>query len=97
MQLTGVHLPTPPILWRALLDAGHALGIMRVWCHNRRFHFRLDHGWSVALSADTADRIRVDLCRWTEPRDTKWVRADDRATLRRAVLEAAEGLVMVDG
>lgn len=97
MQLTGVHLPTPPLLWRALLTAGHTLGIMRVWCHRRRFHFRLDDGWSVALSADTAGRIRVEVCRWTEPRATKWVRADDAVTLRDAVRSAADGLVMVDG
>lgn len=41
----------------------------------------LESGWSLVLSADDAERVRVDACRSGRVRATMWVLAGDDARL----------------
>ena len=45
------------------------------YAHEGRYHFTLGGGWSVALSADSADRIRIDTCHLTRSVVTMWALA----------------------
>jgi hypothetical protein len=59
-----------------LVDAIHVaaetLGIWECWALDGRYHFTLGGGWSLALSADSADRICVETCRLTRPETRMW-------------------------
>lgn len=69
---------------------GETLGVGVAWHYRGRFHFRLpDAGRTVALSSESAGRVRIDACQMTEVRDTRWVLADDRARLAAVVTEMA--------
>jgi hypothetical protein len=63
----------------ALVDAVYvaaaALEVWECYAHEGRYHFTLGGGWTVALSADSADRVRVETCRLTRPEATMWVLA----------------------
>lgn len=73
---------------------GEALAVGVAWHHKGRFHFRLPDapGWTVAVSSESAGRVRIDACEMTEVRDTRWVLADDRARLA-AVISEMTGVV----
>jgi hypothetical protein len=82
-------------LVQAIYAAAEELGIWECYAHEGRFHFALGSGCSIALSADSADRICVESCRLTQPVSRMWALAhrDDRVQglVRRmsAVLEVA--------
>lgn len=59
-------------LAHAIYVAAGALGIYECYAHEGRYHFSLGQGVSIALSADSADRIRVETCRLTRPVTTMW-------------------------
>lgn len=40
--------------------------------HLGRYHFSLGGGWSIALSAESAGRFRVEACRLCRPVHTMW-------------------------
>lgn len=42
-----------------------------------RFHFRLNAVWTVALSADSAGRFRIEACYCGRPLATMWALAGD--------------------
>lgn len=79
LAIDGV-LPTQDLA-DAVLVAAHTLDIWRCYAHDGRYHFPLGDGWSVALSADSAERIRVQTCRLTRPEATMWVLAHRRDRL----------------
>jgi hypothetical protein len=69
---------------------GETLGVGVAWHHQGRFHFRLPGpGRTIALSSESAGRLRIDACQMTEVRDTRWVLADDRARLAAVITEMA--------
>ncbi len=64
---------------RSLVDAiyatAEALDIWDCYAHENRYHFALGGGWSIALSSESAGRIRCETCRLTCPVDTMWALA----------------------
>lgn len=67
--------PSLDVLVEALEVAARRLDIWTCYAHEGRFHFSLGHGLSIALSSDSADRIRVEACRLCRPVATMWVLA----------------------
>lgn len=59
----------------AILKAAKTLDIWECYAHEGRYHFALGQGMSLALSADSADRICVETCRLTQPVGRMWVLA----------------------
>jgi hypothetical protein len=60
----------------ALLVAAEALDQNMCYALDGRFHFTIEGGWTVAISADSAERLRVETCRLSIPRAAMWVLAD---------------------
>jgi hypothetical protein len=69
----------------SLVDAIYiAAGELDQWtcyAHEGRYHFTLGGGWSVALCADSADRIRIETCHLTHPVARMWTLAHHRNRL----------------
>jgi hypothetical protein len=57
----------------ALDAAARALGQDSCYRYLGRYHFSIGGGWSVALSAESAGRLRVEACRLCRPVHTMWV------------------------
>jgi hypothetical protein len=66
----------------ALMVAAEALERDKCYAFDGRFHFMVEEGWSIAVSSDSADRLRVESCRLSSPKTTMWVLANrhDRLT-----------------
>ena len=91
LVITG-RQPVAP-LSDAILVAACALDIWECWAHEDRYHFALGGGWTLALSSDSADRIRVETCRLTRTMDTMWAsshRSDRLASLVRKMSTVPE-------
>lgn len=56
----------------AIYVAAGALDKWECFALDGSYHFSLGGGWSVALSADSADRIRIETCRLSRPVDRMW-------------------------
>lgn len=69
----------------ALMVAAITLDRDTVYAYDGRFHFVVGEGWSIALSGDSADRIRIETCRLSIPRTTMWVLADKHDRLASLV------------
>lgn len=65
----------------ALRAVGALLGEGACYAVGSRFHFRLDGGWTLAVSADSGRRFRVEACHRGVTRATLWSHASDRARL----------------
>lgn len=73
--------------------AADVLGIWECYALDGRYHFTLGGGWSLALAADSAGRIRVETCRLTRPVSTMWTlarRRDRLAGLIRRMSKVSE-------
>lgn len=70
LVIRGV-IPTTEVV-DAIYVAAAALDRWECYAHEGRYHFTLGSGWSIAISADSADRIRVETCRLTRPVSTMW-------------------------
>jgi hypothetical protein len=70
-----------PSLIDAIYVAAEVLDEWICYAHEGRYHFSLGGGWSLALSADSADRIRIESCRLTRPVTTMWTPARQRSRL----------------
>lgn len=68
-------LPGTPDLAEAVYVAATALGMTECYAHDGRYHFSLGGGRSIALSADSAGRIRVEACHLCRPESTMWALA----------------------
>lgn len=66
---------------------GAQLRIGRGFYHRGKVHIPLGDGWTLALSGDSVDRVRLDACRRGRIRDTRWVIGGDE---RRLALVAEE-------
>lgn len=75
--------------WLHVTKIATLLGERRGWLYRGAFHVRLDLDgeWTLAVSGDSASRIRLDSCQWGIVRATRWVREDDDARLAAVVLE----------
>jgi len=58
------------------------------YCFDGRFRFALDGDWSLVISADDAERFRLEACLRSRVRATLWCHVSDRARLERLVVAA---------
>lgn len=42
-----------------------------------RFHFKLTEAWTLAIRPESANRFRVEACKWSRPGVTLWSFAGD--------------------
>lgn len=74
-----------------LLDAlhltGDALNSERCWLHRQSFHFIVRDTWSIAITPDAANRLRVEVYNGLRrvPGMTHWVLAADGERLNEVV------------
>jgi hypothetical protein len=81
--------PSSDEMLDALLVAARTLGIWTCYHHQGSFHFALGSGYSIALSSESAGRIRVETCRLCLPVSRMWVRADAHERLAGLVARMA--------
>lgn len=88
---TGTHTlkPSREALYVHAVRVGEAMGREYAYAFRGAYHFRLDDGWTIAISTEDAGRIRVDACRWTRPVTTLWSLADDPERVVSLVLDLA--------
>lgn len=82
--------PSTAQLATALHVLRDALGRDYCFLHQGRFHFKLAGDWSLALSADSAGRFRVEACYLAVPRGSLWTFAPDHERLVAVAREAAQ-------
>lgn len=100
--MTPLH-PTPPTAppptfvqtVAAVRLVADELGQTTLWHHEGRFHFEIAPGWTVAISADSGERFRVDACRWGRPRATLHALANDDARLAALVRHLSADIALV--
>lgn len=68
-----------------LLRVARLLGLKTCWLYQRRYHFSVGYGWSIAVAPESAHRFRLEACRWTRPGYTVWVTAGDQDRLAGSV------------
>lgn len=73
--------PTDRELVAALRVIAEALDDSIAYVHRGRFYWPLGNGWALAVSPDSARRIRLDACFGASPRATLWSEASDRSRL----------------
>lgn len=71
----------------AVQRVADTLGHDVCWLHRGAYHFRLSADATIAVSADSAERVRLDSCRGTVPQATVWVLPGDDDRLVSAVTE----------
>jgi hypothetical protein len=74
----------------ALHVAADELEVTLCWYYRGDFHFRLPGEWTVSITPESAERVRVET--WSEllRRDRKWARSGDSNRLRHLVRTARE-------
>jgi hypothetical protein len=94
--MTVCHLTADVDLRGAIRVAADVLGADMCWFYRGAFHFKINSGdHTVAISRDSANRIRVDLCYLTVAVGTKWTSSRDRARLASLIREGIEELTAV--
>lgn len=78
--------PSTQELADALMVAAEALEKDKIYAFDGRFHFVIDPVWTIALSADSVDRVRVETCRLSCPTETMWVLAERHDRIAALVL-----------
>lgn len=89
MRVIGGPPATSETLY-VLRYAADLLDVTTCWYYLGAYHFRLGQTWSVAITPESAGRLRVDTCRLTISRDTRWCRCCDLRRLRNLILDAAD-------
>jgi hypothetical protein len=81
------------MLWKTLTHIAAVLGASRCWYYDRAFHFDLGGGRTLAVSPDSASRVRLSVCQDGRDRATFWATSDrqDRVVsiVRQAVRDEA--------
>lgn len=80
--------PSSTAVLGALHTLRDSLGRDVCYHHQGRYHFLLTGDYTLAVSADSEDRLRIETCHRASPGDTLWVLAGDKARLGAV----AEGL-----
>lgn len=73
----------------ALLVVARALDIWTCYHHRGSFHFAMGSGYSIAISSESAGRIRVETCRLCLPVSRMWVLANAHDRLAGLVARMA--------
>lgn len=81
--------PSAAEMATALQTLRDVLGRDYCYLHHGRFHFKLSGDWSLALSADSAGRFRVETCYLAVPRGSLWAFAPDHGRLVAVAREAS--------
>jgi hypothetical protein len=68
------ELPTSDLV-DAVMTAARVLDTWICYASAGRYHFVLGNGRTIALSADSANRIRIEACLLTRPEVTMWTLA----------------------
>lgn len=78
------------MLWDHVSKIADLLSEDRIWFYGGAFHVCLDADgdWTLALRADSANRVRVDTCHLGRIRDTRWSSAGDERRLAEVAREA---------
>jgi hypothetical protein len=71
----------------ALMVAAGTLEKDTCYSFDGRFHFSIGSGWTIALSSDSADRMRVESCRLSAPKQAMWVLAENHDRLANLVVK----------
>lgn len=88
-MLTIRDSPDFDVVIRDTLEAvADILAVDMCWYYCGDFHFRLDDGWTVSITPESADRICVETWFELRLRDRTWARLSDYNRLRALVLEA---------
>jgi hypothetical protein len=89
---TTASKPSDAKVFQALLLIGGRLGQRYAYWHRGRYHFEIGAEWSIALSAESAGRLRVDACRHTAVVSSLWTDADDTDRLAVLVVDMREAI-----
>lgn len=73
----------------ALLVAARTLDIWTCYHHRGSFHFSMGLGYSIAISSESAGRIRIETCRLCLPVSRMWVLANAHDRLAGLVARMA--------
>lgn len=83
--------PTPEQMWPVLLRISGLLQEPVCWLYEGGYHFRTGvDGWTLAVSPDSARRIRLSACRGAVPVATVWATVDDDSRLEAVVRDLQE-------
>jgi hypothetical protein len=88
-------LAAPPAVDRiesTLRRVAEILGANRCYLYRGSYHFPLRAGWSIAITPDSANRLRVEACSWSRPVIRYWTLADDEYRLGELVLKFVDGV-----
>jgi hypothetical protein len=82
------------MLLTALHAAGYALDRERCWLLRQSFHFVLRDAWSIAITPDAADRLRVEVFHGLHrvPNLTHWVMVEDSGRLIEVINDLASAV-----
>lgn len=92
MHVTAT-VPSTTEMLTALRFVADFLGVDRCWYHNGRFHFRVAVDRTVAITPESARRLRVETCWRTVPRGRTWTRIEDRDRLAELVRGAVDEML----
>jgi hypothetical protein len=84
-QSSHTRSPSPADTFAALQCIAGELGMHTCWLYQRRWHFSVGEGWTIALSPDSGGRFRIDTCRYTRTMASLWVLAEHRDRLAGVV------------
>lgn len=88
-----VDRPDSDATWDVLRRVGELLNRDVCWSYLRAYHFQLEQdGWTLAVTPESAGRFRLELCRWTVPRDMLLAFQGDDDRLAGAVDELLDRL-----
>jgi hypothetical protein len=85
-------LPTTDAVDRFVLRVAELLGLTKCWLYQRRYHFSVGYGWTLAISPESAGRFRIEACRWTRPGVTVWVTEGDDDRLAGSIVGLLEDI-----
>lgn len=88
------HAPPPSAAetYTALRQIAVVFGMHTCWLYQRRYHFTVGSGWTIALSGDSAGRFRLDTCHHTRTVSSLWVLREDRDRLAALALSLRDRL-----
>lgn len=86
-QTTPLTAPRPSFAQtvQAVRLVADELDLAVCWLHEGRFHFELADGFTIAISAESGERFRLDACRRGRPAASLFALANDEARLAALV------------